>query len=120
MVGGLTEVILYVRDMQAQLAFYTEVLGLHPVHPEQLANATERYWVELATGACTLALHGGGKADIGKDAPKIVFATSDIVADREAITARGGSLGAIRSPAEGVLVCDGKDPEGNAYSLEQR
>lgn len=42
----------------------------------------------------------------------------DLAADREELLRRGASMGELRSPAPGVLVCDGVDPEGNRFSLE--
>jgi catechol 2,3-dioxygenase-like lactoylglutathione lyase family enzyme len=44
----------------------------------------------------------------------------DIEAERERLLASGVELGEIRSPADGVLVVDGRDPEGNPFHLEQR
>lgn len=44
----------------------------------------------------------------------------DLEADRDELLRRGVSMGEVRSPATGVLVCDGVDPEGNRFSLESR
>jgi catechol 2,3-dioxygenase-like lactoylglutathione lyase family enzyme len=117
-VGELMEVILYVEDMAAQLAFYRDVLGLQVKGPFAAEDYGGAYWVELDSGACTLALHAGGQRRLGADAPKIVFRVADLAAARDELLARGVPMGEVRSPAPGVLVCDGADPEGNHFSIE--
>jgi predicted enzyme related to lactoylglutathione lyase len=120
LVGRLLETILYVADMPAQVSFYRDRLGLAVKAPAGEADFSTVYWVEFETGACTLVLHGGGQGRLGVDAPKLVFAVADIHAARAALLERGVALGDVRSPAPGVWVADGKDPEGNAFSIEQR
>jgi catechol 2,3-dioxygenase-like lactoylglutathione lyase family enzyme len=123
-VGELMEVILYVQDMNAQVSFYCDVLGLQVTEPADSGEpaSTEDfddvYWVTLATGACTLALHAGGERRLGEDAPKIVFRVADVPAARDELLRRGVPMGEVRSPAPGVQVCDGLDPEGNKFSIE--
>jgi catechol 2,3-dioxygenase-like lactoylglutathione lyase family enzyme len=116
--NGLIEVILFVKDMDAQVRYYQDVLGLTVKNPPGLSDYSDQYWVELQTGACTLVLHGGGQGRIGEDAPKFAFQVSDIRAARAALLERGARLGEIRSPAPGIEVCDGVDPEGNHFSLD--
>jgi predicted enzyme related to lactoylglutathione lyase len=119
-VGRLMETILYVADMPAQVTFYRDRLGLAIKHPAGLADYSTAYWVELETGGCTLVLHGGGQKRLGADTPKIVFSVTDVPAAREALLERGVALGEVRSPAPGVWVADGKDPEGNPFSIESK
>ncbi len=120
MLGPLGEIILYVSDMESQVRFYRDTLGLQIAYPSGLHSYSDEYWVTFHTGACILALHGGGQKDFGKDAPKFVFKVDDIAHVRDVLMARGVAVGEIRSPAEGVQVVDGRDPEGNAFSLECR
>jgi catechol 2,3-dioxygenase-like lactoylglutathione lyase family enzyme len=119
-VGPLMENILYVQDMNAQVRFYRDTLGLSIRYPAGLEDYANEFWVELETGPCTLVLHGGGQRRLGADSPKFVFYADDISAARTTLVGRGVALGEIRSPAPGVLVCDGVDPEGNHFSLEHR
>jgi catechol 2,3-dioxygenase-like lactoylglutathione lyase family enzyme len=114
----LMEVILYVEDMNAQVEFYTKKLGFKVAYPQGIEEYADQMWVTLDTGACTLALHGGGKRRFGQDAPKIVFRVDDILAVREELLRLGVVLGEVRSAAPGVWVCDGEDPEGNKLSIE--
>jgi catechol 2,3-dioxygenase-like lactoylglutathione lyase family enzyme len=117
-VGKLIEVILYVQDMNAQVSFYRDVLGLQVTEPADSQDYEGVFWVTLATGACTLALHSGGDRLLGRDAPKIVFCVADISVARDELLQRGVPMGQVRSPAPGVHVCDGQDPEGNKFSIE--
>ena len=116
-IGPMIEVILYVADMDRSVRFYKDVLGVTPIAP-QCDDYSDEFWVVLNTGACKLCLHGGGKQDRGADAPKIVFHVDDIHASREALLTKGLSADPIFSPAEGILVCNSTDPDGNRFSLE--
>ena len=116
----LCEVILYVEDMNAQVRFYRDVLGLGLTYPTGIDDFSSQYWVTFDTGPCTLALHGGGERRIGEDSPKIVFLSDDLPASRALLLSRGVAIGEPRSRAPGHWVCDAKDPEGNPFSLEAR
>lgn len=119
-VGALMEVILYVEDMNLQVSFYRDVLGLQVKEPKETNDFGDTFWVELDTGRCTLALHAGGGRRLGQDAPKIVFHTNDVPAVREELLALGVPMGDVRTPAPGIQVCDGVDPEGNRFSIESK
>jgi catechol 2,3-dioxygenase-like lactoylglutathione lyase family enzyme len=118
--GELMEVILYVRDMEAQVSFYRDVLGIPVKESAGVQDFGELFWVELDTGPCTLALHGGGQGRFGTDAPKVVFRVSDVAASRARLVEDGVRMGDVRSPGPGIQVCDGQDPEGNKFSIESR
>jgi catechol 2,3-dioxygenase-like lactoylglutathione lyase family enzyme len=114
------EVILYVRDMEAQVSFYRDVMGIPVKEPTGDQDFGELFWVELDTGSCTLALHGGGEGRFGTDAPKVVFRVSDVAVSRARLLQDGVTMGDVRSPGPGIQVCDGQDPEGNKFSIESR
>ena len=118
MVDGLMEVIVYVKEMQTQVAFYRDTLGLPVTFPAGLEDYSEQFWVTLDGGGCVLALHGGSQGRKGADAAKLVFRVHDILAAREALLEQGVAMDEVRSPAPGVSVSDGRDPEGNAFSIE--
>jgi predicted enzyme related to lactoylglutathione lyase len=118
--GPMMEVILYVQDMAAQVAFWRDVMGLRVKYPADSADYSEEFWVELGSGPCTLVLHGGGNREMGSDAPKVVFSVADVEAARQMLLDRGVTVGAVRSPAPGVIVADGVDPEGNKFSIETK
>ncbi len=118
-VGGLMEVILHVKDMNAQVEFYRDKLGLRVTWPQRVSDYTKEGWVTFETGACVLALHGGGRTRHGESpSHRIVFRVDDIHRAREKLLNRGVSPGEIRSPAPEVFVFEGKDPEGNILSFE--
>jgi catechol 2,3-dioxygenase-like lactoylglutathione lyase family enzyme len=123
-INGLIEVILYINDMQAQVTFYRDILGLPVLYPVELDDFSHEHWVTLDTGACILALHSGGRGkpadDNGSQGPatKIVFGVDDIHHSRAHLLSLGVSLGNVRMAAPAVWVCDGEDPEGNPFSIE--
>lgn len=119
MFGELIEIIVYVEDMAAQVAFYRDVLGLQVTWPD-VGNFADEHWVTFATGAATLALHSGGERRQGVDAPKYVFGTGDVDQAREFLAAREIRVSEVRVPAPGVRVFDAWDPEGNVFSVEQQ
>ena len=115
---GIMEIIVYAEEMDTLVTFYRDRLGLPVRYPAGLADYGDQMWVELDAGACVLALHGGGQRRLGADAPKIVFRVDNMDHAREVLVGRGVTLDEVRSPAPGMLVCDGADPEGNRFSLE--
>ena len=119
-IGKVIEIILYVKDMDSQVGFYRDVLGLEIVTPKGLETYVDQLWITFDTGQCILALHGGGTGDFGRDAPKFVFEVNDVELTRGQLIERGVAMGEIRSPSPGVMVCDGKDPEGNWFSIESQ
>jgi predicted enzyme related to lactoylglutathione lyase len=118
MITEIMEVILYVQDMQAQVRFYRDMLGLAVSYPQALDSYQDQTWVTFASGACTLALHGGGQRRQGKDTPMVVFRVADIQSARQTLVAQGVTVGEIFTAAPGVQVCHFQDPEGNPLALE--
>ena len=111
----LGEVILYVEDLEAQVAFYRDTLGLKVHNPDGIQYG----WIELDTGSCRLCLHAGGKKRLGEDAPKFVFHVEDIEKTRAELAAKSVRVGEVHTPHPGVVIADGFDPEGNKFSLEK-
>ena len=107
----LQRVILFVRDMKALTAFYRDVLGLSIQD-----GSPEQGWVEFDGGGCSLALHRGKPR---KGATKIAFWSRDVEQARRELIQRGAKLGKVRKFGDLVL-CDGRDPEGNLYQLSSR
>lgn len=109
----LSEVIVYVQDVERMVSFYTDVFGL-----DIAAGDPEHGFVEFDTGTCSLCLHAGGGGDLGGDAPKFVLEVEDVEEARSYLQNRGVELGEVRTSAPGIRVCDGRDPEGNKFSIE--
>lgn len=117
---GLLEVIVYVEDMAAMVAFYRDVLELTVTFPEAVADYAGEPWVTFDTGGCTFALHGGGQRHHGQDTAETVFLVDDVYAVRAALAARAVPMSEVVTAAPGILVCGGRDPEGNRFSVESR
>lgn len=108
---ALKRVILFTRNMEAMGRFYGEVLGL------ELADS-EPGWREYRAGGCAIALHEG-ETKIGNRPPKLAFYAADVATTRATLTRRGAKMGKILSTAHFDL-CDGKDPDGNAFQISSR
>ena len=106
--------------MDVQVRFYRDILGLKVRFPAGLPDYTNEFWVELETGSCTLALHGGGSGKIGTETPKLVFGVEDVAAARATLLDKGVKVSEVRSPAPDVMVVDALDAEGNPFSIESR
>lgn len=109
----VSEIILYVEEMGRMTEFYGEVLGL-----DLVAGAPAHGFVKYDTGECALCLHAGRDGDVGEYAPKVVFSVDDLDAAGAHLADHGVDLGEERTPAPGKRVRDGRDPEGNAFSIE--
>ncbi len=117
---GLLEVILHAEDMAGMVAFYRDVLELAVTFPSGAVDYAQEMWVTFDTGGCTLALHGGGQKRLGRETAEIVFAVDDVHVARATLTARGVTMGEVVPAAPGILVCSGRDPEGNRFAVEAR
>ncbi len=119
-IGNLFEIVLFVENMPAQVRFYRDVLGLELSAPLDTDAAEGQKWVTFKSGACTLALHAGGKRRFGGDAPQFYFLVDDIQAARAMLLDKGVAMSEIRHPNECSSFCSGQDPEGNCFGLESR
>ena len=99
---------------------YAEVLGLEPSTPLDQESSEGQKWVTFKSGACTLALHGGGQKRFGGDAPQFYFLVDDIEAARAELLDKGVGMSEIRHPNDCSSFCAGQDPEGNWFGLESR
>ncbi len=108
---SMRRVILFTSDMPSMMTFYRDVLGL-PVLKD------ERGWKEFDAHGCVIALHNGS-SHVGKRPPKIGFWSDDVAAARAALLARGAKLGKIMLGG-GLSRCEGKDPDGNPFSISDR
>jgi predicted enzyme related to lactoylglutathione lyase len=123
---GLTGAVLYAKDLQRLVEFYSAVacldvrsmqkgfavLGREPSQlvivriPKRIADS-----IDIST-----------PAERREDTPvKLVFAVEDIAAVRDRAADRGGVVDAVEREweFEGAKVCDGHDPEGNVFQIRQ-
>ena len=115
LIGRMTRVMLFVKDVPGVAAFYRDVLGL------EVVGEMTKGWVELRAGECTVALHSAAHplSARGKASAKIVFGVADVSAAKKLIEGRGVKMGKIQS-FSGIDICDGKDPEGNLFQISSR
>jgi catechol 2,3-dioxygenase-like lactoylglutathione lyase family enzyme len=117
-INGLSEVILYVKDMQAMVEFYRNTFNLRVLYPQGADDYSREQWVTFDTGSCTLALHSGGQGHAKPDAPQIVFAVEQLFDAQQELAAAGVEMSDIRSIAPGIYMSEGVDPEGHPFSIE--
>ena len=109
----LTEVVLYVRDMNRAIGFFRDVLGLQ-------TRFESAHWTTFDTGACALALHATDRRERGIGEPDPTFLVANADAERERLAALGVEVTELREPVAGVRVFDLRDPDGNRLSIESR
>ena len=107
----LRRVIIFTDNMAAMGTFYSEVLGLP-------AAGKAAGWRTYAAGPVEVALHQGSSM-LGRRPPKLAFFAADVAATREALVARGARMGRVMKSGD-LLLCDGKDPDGNPFQISNR
>lgn len=106
----IRRIILFAKDVPALLKFYRDVLGLRV-----LDDQSSKGWADLDGGGCRLALHRGRPLR----AAKIAFYTKSVPRDRDRLVQRGATMGSVKEFGR-LRLCDGRDPEGNAFQLSNR
>ena len=110
------EIILYVQDMNSEVRFYRDVLGLSIKYPQGLEDYTDQMWVEFDLGETTLALHGGAD-EKPNSLHELVFRVENVARAREMIIAAGTKMGEIRNLEDGSPIAEGRDPAGHRFSI---
>lgn len=112
----LGRITLYVRDVEASVAFYQTHFGLRPLRLEG-----DRI-VELLSpdGGASLMLHAAAKAQkMGQVLAKLGFDVEDVPAFCAARAADGLAFGPLHK-ADGYVFANAKDLDGNAISVSSR
>lgn len=108
---SMRRIVLFTKAMPRMVAFYRDVLGLRPIKDE-------KGWKEFDADGCVIALHNGTSA-VGKRPPKIGFYARDVAAAGDELMGRGARMSKLMSGA-GLVRCEGKDPDGNPFSISNR
>ncbi|HEY9757182.1 MAG TPA: VOC family protein [Oculatellaceae cyanobacterium] len=112
----LAYVILYVKDTAKAVTFYQDVLGAK-------VKFNEDGWVELETGAVTLALHKEGeKSGTAGSSSTVVFAVKDVKQTYQDLKSVGVKFSGephqvCETPDSIGISADFKDPDGNSLSI---
>ena len=70
----LSEVILNVQDMNAEVNFYQQVLGLKVIEPQGAKDFREFYTVKLQANGCLLVLDSTGQNEEDKGMKSVKYA----------------------------------------------
>ncbi|QKJ30248.1 VOC family protein [Mucilaginibacter mali] len=120
---SLSRIIIFGKNIDLLKAFYTESFNLSVI------EETAGEWVVLNAGATEIALHKIGEhIDSGNDDfraesnTKLVFKVNTGLHQlRQQLIDKGVAMKEARSfPGISSLFCDGEDPEGNVFQLEER
>ena len=116
----LGRIVLLVRDFEASVRFYRDILGL-AVRVHSPAG-----WAEFDAGDVLLCLRGPWAgmpyrdADFGKSPDEILFCVSNLKAAIADLESRGVELAPPHEPAQGLWVAEFGDPDGRRIALESR
>jgi hypothetical protein len=121
---SLERIILFGHLIEKLKSFYVDNFNF------KVKEEIKDQWIVLNAGSIELALHKigaeyepkDGKAFRVESNTKLVFLISeDLSGFRKRLISQGLIIGDIKS-FEGInsLFCDGEDPEGNVFQIEQR
>jgi len=120
----IATIILFVQDVNRLKIFYQENLQLKLV--EEIAGQ----WVVLAAGNCNIGLHKVGQqyevaapeTFRAESNTKIVFeCDEDIFNLQEQLSRAPVKIEPVKTFENyGFWLCDGEDPEGNVFQLQQK
>ena len=109
-VGALDHVYYWVRDMDAAVAFYRDVVGL------RLRRRDGDEWTEFEAPPVTLALHGSKEETPGSGT--VVFRVDDLDGARWALEHRGAVFDEYVGEVEGFArFATFRDPDGNPIQI---
>jgi catechol-2,3-dioxygenase len=121
--ASLSRIILYVQDVGLLTRFYRDILGLPVV--QEIGDE----WVVFRPDFCELALHRVGRpyrvADAGSwkvetNVKLVLVVTREIAELRAELISKGVPMREVKSyPGFPGPLCDGEDPEGNIFQLQQ-
>jgi catechol 2,3-dioxygenase-like lactoylglutathione lyase family enzyme len=114
----LSGAMLFAADLEAQAAFYRDVIGFRPVEDTRRDD-----WIEFDTGATRFALHAiparlGVRPDPAPREPqscKLVFDVDNADVELDRLNAAGVTI--LHRPWGGW---DFADPEGNVIGIGER
>ncbi len=109
----IERVILFVKDFDRSVEFYTKTLGLS-------LRSKQDGWAEFSTSGIILCLHKGRETLASSYEPQLSFRVDSFDETLDALRARGIVLAPVNSPCPGTRCTHFKDIEGNSIGLEGR
>jgi predicted enzyme related to lactoylglutathione lyase len=123
---GLIGAVLYAKDLDRLLEFYSSVAGIEPQAIEKgfaiLGSRPSQFVILRIPKRIADTIDIPAPPEPREDTPlKLVFGVEDIARARERAAELGGAMNAVEREweFEGAKVCDGHDPEGNVFQLRQ-
>jgi predicted enzyme related to lactoylglutathione lyase len=123
---GLTDAVLYAKDLRQLVQFYTAVAGLDLRKIEAgfavLGREPSQLVIVQIPKRIAAGIQIATPPERREDTPiKLVFAPDDIAGARSRAAELGGTMNAVEREweFEGAEVCDGSDPEGNVFQIRQ-
>ncbi len=114
--SSLSQIILFVEDMAKAVWFYRDVLGFPVRYPSEAEDLSNEMWVELDSGGCALALHGGAQRP-PEHQHELVFKVDNLEGARAELLRNGIEVGEIHLLEDGLPVAKGVDPAGHHFSI---
>jgi predicted enzyme related to lactoylglutathione lyase len=112
----LGRLVLYVRDVEATIAFYEKHFGYNA----QRLDGDRIIELIAPDGGTNLMIHPAAKSQkMGQLLVKLVFDVRDVEAFCAENRAKGLEFGSIHQ-AEGYQFANAKDPSGNSISVSNR
>ena len=110
MIGSVDHIYYWTRDLDAAIAFSTDVVGLPVVRREGDG------WVELDAGSIRFALHSAD--DGSQTSGTVVFRVDDLEEVRWTLEERGATFDAYVGEVAGYArFATFRDPDGNAVQI---
>jgi len=110
---NINHITYNVRNKDAALKWYTEVLGLKQI--PKMVDSDRLYWLQLPSGAMVHIIENA-------DAPSApshhtAFEVDDLDAARDAMVGKGLEVTEIQTRHDGQRACYLDDPDGNRIEL---
>jgi predicted enzyme related to lactoylglutathione lyase len=123
---GLIGAVLYAKDLDRLVEFYSSVAGIEPEAIENgfatFGSGPSRFVIVRIPKRIADTIDIATPPEPREDTPlKLVFGVEDIAHARHRAAELGGGINAAEREweFEGAKVCDGHDPEGNVFQLRR-
>jgi predicted enzyme related to lactoylglutathione lyase len=123
---GLMGAVLYAKNLDRLVEFYSSVAGIEPQSIEQgfaiLGTRPSQFIIVRVSKRIADTIDIATPPEPREDTPlKLVFGVEDMANARNRALELGGAINAAEREweFEGARVCHGYDPEGNVFQLRQ-
>jgi predicted enzyme related to lactoylglutathione lyase len=123
---GLIGAVLYAKDLDRLVEFYSSVAGIEPQAIEKgfviFGSRPSQFVMLRIPKRIADTIDIATPPEPREQTPlKLAFGVADIAHARERAAELGGAINAVEREweFEGAKVCDGHDPEGNVFQLRQ-